>query len=449
MKGKINGGQLYAERGDHFRWDFPDEANVGDNTELIEQLSRHLGDFFNCKKKTIADLCTIVGASKKVIIEDLETYEDDAETEEELDINHIARVIADDMPSQFPEPTEEDSWAQTLDYLSLDDPYDAWEGFMDFWNSFNKYNEELDEEPELMFDSMINDEELKGWCSTRFSGEDRAVFDFEIIKPKEEEIDYEWEGEYKDERLVERPVFIALNKSGIERKVVKNILIDNSFIDECLEKTSYNRFLRDHEEADIERLNIFVGEWLVNLWGCARKGRLIGDYCLGGYDLPDWEGESTGSLLRFWKLTGVKHIEHNKRSCTAFYSGQRYWLIDDDLADAEEDFYPMVFTYVGDLPNVVEEIVGKVCIPGGEESESISFPIELTAIESKIINHYYEYVANINRLPEELSKKLVSHLQKAYLDHVKDKPGAIKSVDELNELDCSYHFPEMEEEDDE
>ena len=23
MKGKVNGGQLCAERGDHFRWDFP------------------------------------------------------------------------------------------------------------------------------------------------------------------------------------------------------------------------------------------------------------------------------------------------------------------------------------------------------------------------------------------------------------------------------------------
>ena len=426
-----------------------DVEDVEDNPELTEKLSKHLGDFFNCKKKTIADICALVGASKKKIIEDFELYEDDAETEEELDIKYIARVIADDMPSQFPDPTEEDSWAQTLDYFSLDDPYDAWEGFKDFWDTFGKYNEELDEEPDVLFDSMINDEELKKWCSTRFSGEDSVVCDFEIIKPKEEEIDYEWEGEYKDERLVERPVFIALNKSGIERKVVKNILIDNSFIDEYLQKTSYNRFLGDHEEADIEGINIFVGEWLVNLWGCARKGRLIGEYCLGGYDLPDWEGETTAGLLRFWKLTGVKHIEYNRRSCTAFYSGQRCWLIDDDLADREEDFYPMVFSYVGDLPNVVEEIVGKVCIPGEEESGPIPFTVELTAIESRIINHYYEYVTSIDILPEELYTKLVSHLQQAYLDFVKDKPGAIKSVDELNELDCCYIFPEMEDEDDE
>ena len=103
-------------------------------------------------------------------------------------IKYIARVIADDMPSQFPEPTEEDSWDQTLDYLSLDDPYDAWEGFKDFWNSFKKYDEDCDDDTELMLAAMIDDEKLKKWCSTRFSEEDRAVFDFEIIKP---EVDYE------------------------------------------------------------------------------------------------------------------------------------------------------------------------------------------------------------------------------------------------------------------
>ena len=425
-----------------------EEENVGDNTGLIEQLSRLLGDFFNCKKNTITGLCELVGASKETITDDFELYEDDAETEEKLDIHHIASIIADDMPSQYPEPTEEDSWAQTLDYLSLDDPYDAWEGYRDFWDTFDKYHEDFDEEPELMYDSMINDDQLKKWCSTRFSEEDRAVFDFEIIKPKIdiEEVDYEWEGEYKDENVVERPVFIALNKSGKEREVVKNILINNSFIDECLEKTSYNRFLRNNEETDIEGLDVFVGEWLVNLWGCAGQGRLIGNYCLGGYDLPDWEGESTADLLRFWKLTGVQHIEHNKRRYTAFYSGQRCWLIDDDLEGREEDFYPMVFSYVGDLPDTETVIVGKVCVLDDEETESISFPVELTAIESRIIEHYYEYEDDIDRLPEELYTKLVSHLQQAYLDHVKDKPGAIKSVDELNESDCCYIFPEMEDE---
>lgn len=172
--------------------DFVDELlgdeDDNDNSGLIEQLSRHIEDFFNCKKKTITDLCALVGADKRTMTEDLETYEDDAETEEQLDIHKIARVIADDMPSQFPEPTEEDSWDQTLDYLSLDDPYDAWEGFKDFWNSFKKYDEDCDDDTELMLASMIDDEKLKKWCSTRFSEEDRAVFDFEIIKP---EVDYE------------------------------------------------------------------------------------------------------------------------------------------------------------------------------------------------------------------------------------------------------------------
>ena len=79
------------------------------------------------------------------------------------------------------EATEEDSWDKTLDYLSLDDPYDAWEGFKDFWNSFKKYDEDCDDDTELMLASMIDDEELKKWCSTRFSREDRAVFDFEIF----------------------------------------------------------------------------------------------------------------------------------------------------------------------------------------------------------------------------------------------------------------------------
>lgn len=429
--------------------DFVDELlgdeDDNDNSGLIEQLSRHIEDFFNCKKKTITDLCSLVGADKRTMTDDLETYEDDAETEEKLDIHKIARVIADDMPSQFPEPTEEDSWDQTLDYLSLDDPYDAWEGFKDFWNSFNKYNEDLDEEPELMFDSMINDDELKRWCSTRFSEEDRAVFDFEIIKP---EVDYDWEGEYKDEkeRYVERPVFVSLNNLGTERKALRNILIDNYFVDECLEKTSYYRFLNNNKDADFEKLNIFVGEWLVDLWGCAIAGRLIGNYCQGGYDLPDWEGDNTVHLLRFWKLTDVQHKELNKRSYTAFYSGQRCWMIDDNLANIEDDFYPMVFSYVGDLPCVKEEMVGKVSIPGKEVPDSIHFSIELTAIEDRIVDHYYQHNGDMEYLPQELYSKLVRHLQQAYLDYVKDKPNAVKSVEELDKLGCSYHFPDMEDE---
>ena len=160
------------------------EEEIADDT-YSEQLSEILGKFFDCKKGIISDICLLAkGSNKKEIQRVFELYEDDEEEEEQLDIEHIASIIADHMPSKYPDPTEEDSWAQTLDYLSLDDPYDAWEGFKDFWNSFNKYNEELDDDPELMFESMINDEELQEWCSTRFSEEERAVFDFEIIKPE-------------------------------------------------------------------------------------------------------------------------------------------------------------------------------------------------------------------------------------------------------------------------
>ena len=424
-----------------------DEGNE-DEPECLEQLSKLLEDFFNCKKKSVADICALAeGVNKKAILEDFEIYEGVPEDGEELDIEHIAGIIADDMPSKYPEPTEEDSWEQTLDYLDPSDPYGAWEGYKDFWNSFNKYNEEFDEEPELMFASMINDEDLKKWCSTRFSEEDRAVFDFEIIKP---EVDYDWEGEYKDkkERYVERPVFVSLNNLGTERKVLRNILIDNYFVNECLEMTSCNWFLNNNEDADFEKLNIFVGEWLVDSWGCARAGRLIGDYLYGGYDLPEWEDDNTVHLLRFWKLTDVKHKEFNKKSYTAFYSGQRCWLIDDDLEGREKDFYPVFFSYVGDLPNVEERIAGRVCIPG-EESVSVTFSIELTAIESRIIEYYYEHEKDMKYLPQELYSKLVSHLQKAYLDSVKDSPNAIRSLEDLDASGCSYHFPDMEDEDEE
>ena len=420
-----------------------DEGNTSDS-DYHNQLSKYLEDFFNCKKKSIADICALAkGVNKNAIIEDFEIYEGVPDDEEELDIEHIAGIIAGDMPSLYAEPTEEDSWAQTLDYLSLDDPYDAWDGFKDFWNSFNKYNEDYDDEPELMFASMINDEDLKKWCSTRFSGEDRAVFDFEIIKP---EVDYDWEGEYKDEkeRYVERPVFVSLNNLGTERKAVRSILIDNYFVDECLEKTSYYKFRRNNEEADFEKLNIFVGEWLVDLWGCAGQGRLIGDYCLGGWESPEWEGDNTVHILRFWKLTDIKHIEVDKKSYTVFYSGQRCWKIDDNLANREKDFYPMFFSYVGDLPNVEEMIDGRVCIPG-EGSVDITFPIELTAIESRIVEYYYKHKEDVEYLPKELYSKLMSHLQNAFLDGIKDNPNSVKSVEELDALGCRYYFTDMEE----
>lgn len=172
--------------------DFIDELSgdegIEDELECHKQLSKLLEDFFNCKKKSIADICALAeGVNKKAILEDFEIYEGVPEDGEELDINYISGIFADDMPSKYPDPTEESSWDQTLDYLSLDDPYDAWEGFKDFWNTFKKYDEDNDYDTELMLTSMIDDEKLKKWCSTSFSEADRAVFDFEIIKPEDDE----------------------------------------------------------------------------------------------------------------------------------------------------------------------------------------------------------------------------------------------------------------------
>ena len=158
------------------------------------------------------------------------------------------------------------------------------------------------------------------------------------------------------------------------------------------------------------------------------------------------QDDNTVHLLRFWKLTDVQHKEFNERSYTAFYSGQRCWMIDDNLANREDDFYPMVFSYVGDLPCVKEDMVGKVSIPGKEVPDSIHFSIELTAIEDRIVDHYYQHNGDMEYLPQELYSKLVRHLQQAYLDYVKDKPNAVKSVEELDKLGCSYHFPDMEDE---
>jgi len=75
----------------------------------------------------------------------------------------------------------------------------------------------------------------------------------------------------------------------------------------------------------------------------------------------------------------------------------------------------------------------------------ITFPIELTAIESRIVEYYYKHKEDMEYLPKELYSKLISHLQKAYLDSVKDNPNAVKSVEELDALGCRYYFTDMEE----
>ena len=102
--------------------------------------------------------------------------------------------------------------------------------------------------------------------------------------------------------------------------------------------------LDSYKKIDYEGLNLFMGEWICDLWGSARKGCLIGNYCFGGYDLPDWEGVSTLELLRFWKLTDIKRIKIKKREYTVFYSGTRYWIVDDERVNEDIDFYPVLFT---------------------------------------------------------------------------------------------------------
>ena len=351
---------------------------------------------------------------------------------------------ADEEDENYREPTEEAAWAETLAYFAVDDPYEALEHKKELWNSFDKYMELLEESPLAMYHAMINDEMVKKCCSCGHLDNEGGVFDFTVITPKHEEV-YDWEGCYKDneDRYVEIPVKIGLNSSGTERKIVKMLSIDTLFLDEYLEKSGPNEILNMDEKTDYNELNVFMGEWLTTLWGCAKKGKLIGDYCLGGYDLPDWEGESTLGLLGFWKLTDIKRLKIKDREYTVFYSGAKYWVIDDEKADTEEDFYPLFFTDAKDCPNVIASIEGKINFPDNSE-ESIEFSVELSAIENNIIEHYYKYAEKWEYFPEDLYHKLVNHLQTAYLAQVKGRPNAIQSLDELNALECRYSFPKME-----
>lgn len=256
----------------------------------------------------------------------------------------------DEDDENYRKPTEEDAWANTLDYFGIDDPYDAWANEEVLWNSFGKYNELLEAYPRALYDAMVDNDTVKKCCSCGLFGNDGGVFDFKVFIPGEDNF-YEWEGTYKDDecRFVEIPVKIGLNQSGTERKTVKNLLIDTRFVDEYLEKSSPYKILNMEGPIDYKELNVFMGEWLTTLWGCARKGKLIGDYCLGGYDLPDWEGETTLELLGFWKLTDIKRIKIKEREYTVFYSGAKYWVVDDEKADEETDFYPMFFSEAKDL----------------------------------------------------------------------------------------------------
>lgn len=343
----------------------------------------------------------------------------------------------DEDDDEAEEPTEEDAWDRTLDLFGVDDYYDTWENENEFWNSFDKYNQFLEDYPDAMFDAMIDIEKIKTFCNC---GNYSPIEDFEIITSEEEE-DYYWDGIYKDEeeRYVDMPINIGLNCSGTEKNIESSVLIDTMFVNQYIEYSRYGYCGID----DLKDKKAFVGEWLTSLCGWVRQGSLIGDYCFGGYDLPEWEDDSTLCLLRFWELTDIKNIKIKDREYTVFYSGNKYWIVDDYKAEREEDFYPVIFTANKNLPNETAEITGKILFVNGDE-ETVDFSIELTAIENKIIEHYYEVCESMRYFPEELYAKLVNQLKLAYLDMVKDRIDAVKSLDEIDSLECKYSFPDIE-----
>lgn len=254
----------------------------------------------------------------------------------------------DEDAEDYKEPTEEDSWAMTLDYYDIEGPYDAWD--MDFWNLFGKYNEQLESCADALFDSMVDDDEVMKWCFCGRLGDEGGLVDCEYSNKNGENY-YVRECSYTNEegRFLKMPIYVGENTTGTERRVESNLLIGIMSEYECLNKIDPYKIL-EQDDHRYENQNLLIGEWLVDLWGCARKGSLIGDYCLGGYDQPEWEGDSTLNLLRFWKLTDIKqNIRIGKRSYTMFCSGAKCWVIDDDKADREEDFYPLFFT--SNIPN--------------------------------------------------------------------------------------------------
>lgn len=85
-------------------------------------------------------------------------------------------------------------------------------------------------------------------------------------------------------------------------------------------------------KIDLYQKNYYLGEWLVTLWGRDRKGSLVSTSIDGGYDLGEWEGESTIDLLRFWKLTKIEVKQRYGRMYYVFYSSKRHWDIDATAA---------------------------------------------------------------------------------------------------------------------
>ena len=143
--------------------------------------------------------------------------------------------------------------------------------------------------------------------------------------------------------------------------------------DDLIREGMSDRFLKG--KVDLKHQNYYVGEWLVDLWGRDKAGSLVGDSIFGGYELAEWEGESTISLLKFWRLTKVETVERRGKVYHVIYSGKRHWDIDEDLYQEEKDFLPIVFSLATDTTNVVEfESDGIYYIANGFNTVAVTHP---------------------------------------------------------------------------
>lgn len=248
----------------------------------------------------------------------------------------------DDEEEDDDDVTEENAWERTLDYFSPDDPYDTWLNETDFLNSFNKYNEDYDYDINMMYDMMIEEEELKDCCP--YADEDEGVvFDFKIFKP---DFDSKWEGIYQDKECkhLELPVNIGLNKSGTEREVVKKLQIDLNDPDKSISYYLAYRILDCETPDEYKRKDYYLGECLKDIDEYSHKGGLVSDNCFGGLSSTAWNDESALKLLRFWKLSDIHKEEILGETYTVFCSGEKKWCINDEKEEERDAAYPVLYT---------------------------------------------------------------------------------------------------------
>lgn len=128
-------------------------------------------------------------------------------------------------------------------------------------------------------------------------------------------------------------------------------------------------------KIDLYQKNYYLGEWLVTLWGRDRKGSLVSTSIDGGYDLAEWEGESTIDLLRFWKLTKIEVKQRYGRMYYVFYSGKRHWDIDEELYQSEDDFLPVLFSLATDDGNELDMVKDGIhYVPNGANTVAVVKP---------------------------------------------------------------------------